>query len=184
MLVLASASPRRRELLKLTGLKFAVRPAKDEINPPQTLPPAEYAVASALYKAREVASVCGKNDIILGADTVVYLQGEIFGKPHCAEDARRMLETLSGRTHYVCTGYAVIKNGAEHTGCAVTEVEFRALSPKEIESYIATGEPMDKAGAYGIQGRASVFVKRINGDYFNVVGLPLCEIYSKLKEIM
>ncbi|MBP5657154.1 MAG: septum formation protein Maf, partial [Clostridia bacterium] len=177
MLVLASASPRRRELLKLTGLHFAVRPAKDEINPPQTLPPAEYAVASALYKAREVASVCGKNDIILGADTVVYLQGEIFGKPHCAEDARRMLETLSGRTHYVCTGYAVIKGGAEYTGCAVTEVEFRALSPKEIESYIATGEPMDKAGAYGIQGRASVFVKRINGDYFNVVGLPLCEIY-------
>ncbi len=184
MLILASASPRRRELLKLTGEKFRVIPAENEINPPKTLPPREYAAQSALYKARAVAPLAGAEDVVLGADTVVYADGEIIGKPHGAADAKRILTRLSGTTHSVCTGYALIKGNAEYIGCVVTEVTFRTLSEREIEDYIATGEPMDKAGAYGIQGRAAVFVSRIDGDYFNVVGLPLCEIYSKLKEIM
>ena len=184
MLVLASASPRRRELMEKTGLEFSVCPAEDEINPPPTLPPAEYAVQSALYKAREVAKRHFAEDIIIGADTVVYADDVIMGKPRDKQDAFRMLRALSGKSHKVCTGYAIIKGSREQTGCAVTKVCFRAISDEEIESYISTGEPMDKAGAYGIQGKAALFVERIEGDYFNVVGLPLCEIYSKLKEIM
>ena len=183
MLILASASPRRRELLSLAKLEFSVCPAKDEINPQNTLPPAEYAVQSALFKAREVAKT-HKDDTVLGADTVVFANGEIMGKPKTKAQAKEMLRALSGRAHKVCTGYAIIKGGAEHTGCVVTDVYFRSLTEREIEDYVATGEPMDKAGAYGIQGGAAVFVERIDGDYFNVVGLPLCEIYCKLKEIM
>jgi len=184
MIVLASASPRRRELMEKTGLEFEVSPAKDEINPPSALPPTEYAIQSALYKAREVAKRFSAGDIVIGADTVVFAGDVIMGKPHDNEEAFRMLKALSGKSHKVCTGYAIIKDGRELTGCAVTKVFFRAISDEEIENYVSTGEPMDKAGAYGIQGKASLFVERIDGDYFNVVGLPLCEIYSKLKEIM
>ena len=184
MIVLASASPRRRELMGKTGLEFSVCPAKDEIDPPPSLPPTEYALQSALYKAREVAKRFSSEDIIIGADTVVCAGDVIMGKPRDKQDAFRMLKALSGKGHKVCTGYAIIKGDRELTGCAVTEVYFREISDEETEDYISTGEPMDKAGAYGIQGKAALFVERIDGDYFNVVGLPLCEIYSKLKEIM
>ena len=184
MLILASASPRRRELLAKTALEFAVRPAAAEINPPETLPPREYALQSALSKARAVAAESVAEDVILGADTVVVAEGRIIGKPRDPDDARRILRLLSGKAHEVCTGYAVIKGKTELTGCAVTRVFFRAITDEEINSYISTGEPMDKAGAYGIQGGGALFVERIEGDYFNVVGLPLCEIYQKLKKIM
>jgi septum formation protein len=173
-LILASASPRRRALLEQVGWQFEVRPAEDAEGPPgEGEDPVAYARRSAEAKARAVSREAPEA-IVLGADTVVAVEGAMLGKPADAEDARRMLAALSGRGHWVHTGISVALAG--ETICAdvaSTEVFFRQLTPEEIEAYIATGEPLDKAGAYGIQGQAAALVERINGCYSNVVGLPL-----------
>lgn len=175
MIILASGSPRRRELLEMLGAEFEVCPAQgDEIVPPG-LSPEETVKALALAKAEEIF---GKrpDGLILAADTVVELDGEILGKPRDEADARRMLSAMSGRSHRVFTGIAAISGTERIVESEETEVTFRPLGEREIFSYVAGGEPMDKAGAYGVQGLASLFVERINGDFFNVMGLPLCRV--------
>ena len=140
------------------------------------------AEALALHKAREVAQQCAPEDIVIGADTIVCLGDTVFGKPHDASDAARMLRALSGRTHTVYTGVAVLRGGEMRTHAEATEVRFRPLTDAEIAGYIATGEPMDKAGAYGIQGKGSLLITGIDGDFFNVMGLPVCALGEMLKE--
>ena len=175
MLILASASPRRADILRRAGLDFRVMPAADEINPSPDLPPERYAAESALNKALSVAARCTPDDVVLAADTVVYLDG-IMGKPKDDGDAFDMLKSLSGRTHSVVTGYAVLHNGETFTGYERTLVTFKELSDGEIAAYIATGEPSDKAGAYAIQGGAGAFVEKTEGDTLNVIGLPTCAV--------
>lgn len=130
-----------------------------------------------------MAEQCAPGDVIIAADTIVCLDGDILGKPHTAEEAGDMLRRLSGREHEVYTGVTVMKDGGIHCGAERTSVRFRALTPGEIAAYVATGEPMDKAGAYGAQGRGSLFVEGITGDFFNVMGLPLCRLGRMLNEI-
>lgn len=172
-IVLASASPRRAALLRQIGLEFDVIPSRIEEGV-GVGDPAEVAEALALSKAEDVAGVAGRA-IVIGADTVVAVGGEILGKPIDCDDARRMLERLSGRVHSVVTGIAVIDAWAPRTVVdhEETRVWFKSLDPEEIDLYVESGEPLDKAGAYGIQGLGSVIVERIEGCYFNVVGLPL-----------
>lgn len=182
-IVLASASPRRRELLEMLGVKdLVVSPACGEEAADPSLPPQELVMALAAGKAREIAASSRPGDIVIGADTIVTLEGRIFGKPRTSSEAAAMLRTLSGRTHEVYTGVCVIADGSEQLRFERTLVTFRSLSDEEIAAYIATGESMDKAGAYGIQGRAALFAERIAGDYFNVMGLPLCLLGEMLKE--
>ena len=175
-LVLASTSPRRRELLGLLGLPFEVVGSRfdESLLSPIGLPPANYVTRLATSKAAEVAARLADPDaVVLGADTTVVLDGDVLNKPANADDAVRMLRRLSGRTHAVYTGLCVLRGEAAQTAHAVTEVTFDSLSDGTITAYVATGEPLDKAGAYGIQGAALAFIPRIQGDYFNVVGLPL-----------
>lgn len=176
-IILASQSPRRRQLLEQMGITgFVVCPAQGEEDMGAHLPPDRLSEALALAKAREVAAQAGPEDMIIAADTIVTLDHQVLGKPHSREEAVSMLETLSGRHHVVYTGLAVLRGGetvSDHEG---TEVRFRPLSREEIEAYVATGEPMDKAGAYGIQGRGALLVEGIVGDYFNVMGLPVCKL--------
>lgn len=176
-IILASQSPRRRQLLEQMGITdFAICPAQGEEDMGAHLPPDRLSEALALAKAREVAAQAGPEDMIIAADTIVTLDHQVLGKPHSREEAVSMLETLSGRHHVVYTGLAVLRGGetvSDHEG---TEVRFRPLSREEIEAYVATGEPMDKAGAYGIQGRGALLVEGIVGDYFNVMGLPVCKL--------
>ena len=183
MLVLASASPRRRELLAQAGFAFSVHPA----HIPEDPLPAENPIAYVTRLAREKAEAVfrelsglgpatgkdGSDLIVLGADTTVTLDGEILAKPADAADASRMLRLLSGRTHHVITGVAVVSGQSTEVGAEVTAVRFLSLSDQEIGDYVSTGEPMDKAGAYAIQGRAARWIPRVEGCYFNVVGLPL-----------
>lgn len=171
--ILASASPRRRELLAVVMEKFQVLPSSfDESLVPGELAPAEHVEYLALMKARDVAA--DKPDsLIIGADTIVVVDGAILGKPANTSDAARMLRMLSGRAHQVYTGVAVIFGEREITGVECTDVTFTDLDDETISRYVATGEPMDKAGAYAIQGRASVLISSICGCYSNVVGLPL-----------
>lgn len=182
-LILASASPRRRELLEGLGLSFEVRPAAGEERPAPGLDGAQTARALSKAKCLEVAKTASAEDVIIAADTVVVLDGEILGKPRDEADARNMLAALSGREHAVYTGVTVTRNGGFRSDVEETLVRFRALTGAEIEAYLLTGEPMDKAGAYGIQGRAALFVEGIEGDYFNVVGLPLCKLGQMLNEL-
>lgn len=187
-LILASASPRRRELMGLMGLPFEVRVSTyDEPAPPDTpIPLAGFVTELAVGKGRAVAEHAGPNCLVIGADTIVTLdQGEIglpVGKPIDAEDARRMLGLLSGAVHVVYTGVALLKTGLagdiELPLCNVTrtKVTFRELNDAMVSGYLRTGEPYDKAGAYGAQGYAAPFIERIEGDYFNVVGLPLSAV--------
>ena len=175
-LVLASTSPRRRELLGLLGLPFEVVASRfDEAAlSPHGLPPADYVTELATGKAAEVAARLADPDaVVLGADTTVVLDGDVLNKPFDAEDAVRMLRRLSGRTHAVYTGLCVMRGDAAQTAHAVTEVTFDPLSDDTIRTYVATGEPLDKAGAYGVQGKALAFIPKIEGDYYTVVGLPL-----------
>ena len=181
-IVLASGSPRRRELLEMLGLGFRVCPAKGEETAPKGAGPEATVGALAAAKASEVAQGC-PDSLVIAADTIVWAQGRILGKPRDEADAKRMLHMLSGDTHEVYTGVAIIYRGKSVCGAERTKVFFRELSDDEIDGYVATGEPMDKAGAYGIQGRASLMVRRIEGDYFNVVGLPLCRLGQMLEEI-
>jgi len=179
-LILASASPRRRELLARFGVPFATDPAGGPEVPPAGADARETVAALSAGKA----SLCAARhpgDLIIGADTVVELGGTILGKPRDEEDAFSMLRALSGNMHRVWTGVTLARDSELITGVEMTSVFFRPLSDREIRAYIASGEPMDKAGAYGIQGLASLFVERIDGDYFNVVGLPLCRLGQMLE---
>lgn len=181
--VLASGSPRRRELLAQMGVAdFEVLPARGKETAPLGLGPAELVEHLALQKAREVFAL-RPGAAVIGADTVVALEGRILGKPRDAADAAKMLSALSGRSHEVYTGMAVLAGGDVLTHVERTEVEFRTLAAEEIAAYVATGEPMDKAGGYGIQGRACIFIRGIRGDYYNVVGLPVCALHELLARL-
>lgn len=175
-IILASQSPRRKELLEQIGLDFQIIPAKGEEAADASLPPAEYVKQLALHKAAEVAASCAPEDIVIGADTIVVLDGEILGKPNNAAHAFKMLSRLATRRHTVYTGVALVQGERQMLGVEATQVRFCSLTEQEILDYVSTGEPMDKAGAYGIQGRGALFIDSIHGDYFNVVGLPLCRL--------
>lgn len=173
--ILASASPRRKELLAMFISDFAVCPSDIPEIVPNDLPIEEHSEYLARLKANDIAQKYPE-DIIIGADTSVILGNEILGKPKNREDAKRMLKTLSGNTHKVITGCAVVKNGVCKSFSVVTEVEFFELTDTEIENYLDTNEYCDKAGSYGIQGFGGLFVKGIKGDYYNVVGLPIAHL--------
>ena len=182
--ILASKSPRRKELLKNIGLDVQIFPANVDESALKDLPPEKMVQQLAMLKASHVAHTFNCEVYVIGADTVVVLDGEVFGKPHNIEEAVGMLSRLSGKTHSVYTGYCVIntKTNTAVSKCEKTEVTFRKLSEKEIMAYVKTREPMDKAGAYGIQEKGSIFIEKINGDYFNVVGLPVCALSKMLAE--
>ncbi len=182
-IILASNSPRRRELLAQIGLAFTVAPSHVDESVLPGEAPVSYAERVAQDKARAAAKQAGKG-IVIAADTIVVVGGAILGKPADAADARRMLTELSGREHEVVTGLAVMDAASEQcvTRISITKVWFRDLTEREIASYVATGEPLDKAGAYGIQGRGALLVERIEGCYSNVVGLPLSLLGEMLRE--
>ncbi|MEO7145948.1 MAG: Maf family protein [Bryobacteraceae bacterium] len=180
MLILASQSPRRREILSNAGIPCEVRPAHVD----ERHVPGESAEEYVKRLAREKAEAAPESKaVVLGADTVVVVDDTILGKPVDAEDARRMLRLLSGREHRVLTGICLRRGGRTIVEVEATRVHFVALSEAEIGDYAASGEPMDKAGAYAIQGIASKFIDRIDGCYFNVVGLPVALVYKKLKQL-
>ena len=182
-IVLASSSPRRRELMEMLDVEnLIILPARGEEVPPEHASGPELVKALALAKAREVAASCSEEDFVIGADTIVWVDGHPFGKPHSEEEAARMLRRLSGDRHTVYTGVAVLHGGREDVEFEESRVWFRELSEEEIARYIATGEPMDKAGAYGAQGRGALFVRAIEGDFFNVMGLPLCRLGQMRKK--
>ena len=176
-LVLASKSPRRSEILKNAGYEFTVRVADADETIPDGTRPEDAVVFLAARKAMAVERA--DDETILGADTIVVLDNKILGKPKDREDAYNMLKSLSGRAHSVFTGVCIIENGKSMTFAEETQVEFLSLTDKEIYEYIDTNDCYDKAGAYGIQGYASKFIRRISGDYFNVVGLPISAIFEK-----
>lgn len=181
-IILASQSPRRRELLALIGIPHDVRPA----NVDERLLPGEQPVPHAERLARAKAETIARTEpeaVVIGSDTIVVLDGEILGKPVTAEEAADTLRRLSGRTHTVHTAVAVARNGRMVSGVESVEVTFRPLSGAQIEAYVATGEPMDKAGAYGIQGYGAVIVERVHGDYFAVMGLALGRLVVLLGEV-
>jgi septum formation protein len=191
MLVLASASPRRRELLAQAGYSFTVHPAHIPEDPLPNEDPIACVTRLACEKAQavfaELSPTWEKEGLdgqsVLAADTIVTLDNQILGKPSDPADAARMLRLLSGRTHQVITGVALISATSTQVAAETTAVTFRALSEQEIADYIATGEPMDKAGAYAIQGRAARWIPRIEGDYFNVVGLPIALVSALLESV-
>lgn len=180
-LILASQSPRRRELLGLFQIPFVVRIADiDETMDPKRNPYDEVARVS---RAKAEATRRNAEDVVVAADTIVVCDGTVLGKPHSPEEAVRMLSLLSGRDHQVMTGMTVLRGNTAATVTEVTDIHFRPLSQKEIARYVASGEPMDKAGAYGIQGGAALFAEKLSGDYYNVMGLPVCRLGQLLKEI-
>lgn len=179
-LILASGSPRRRELLAQTGRLFRIIVSDADEIETADMSPTEVAVHNARVKALAVAANVPDSATIIGADTIVVLDGCVFGKPADEEDARRMLSDLSGKTHQVITGVCLVRGEQCTTFAETTNVYFRELTAGEIDAYIATGEPLDKAGAYGIQGAASAFVDHIEGDYDNVVGLPVTRLERAL----
>ena len=182
-LILASGSPRRRELLEKFSLPFEILPACGEEHAESGLSPEETVIALARAKAREVAARVGDSSaVILAADTVVECDGRILGKPHGEAGAREMLSALSGREHRVWSGLCVREGERERVAAEATKVFFRPLREEELTLYIQSGEPLDKAGAYGYQGLAGAFVERIEGDYYNVIGLPLCRLGELLRE--
>ena len=186
-IILASASPRRRALLEMLGVRdLHVMPALGEEASCTELSPQETVSVLSYAKAKEVSDRCRKIDlhgVIIAADTVVATGNCILGKPHNKQHAAEMLRQLSGHTHTVFTGVTVIAGTQQLTAVEKTDVTFRDLTEREIAAYIETGEPMDKAGAYGIQGVASLFVEKLDGDFFNVVGLPLCRLAQMLSEV-
>ncbi len=188
-LVLASASPRRVALLHQLGLKFEQHPSPEEEPAPGTSSPRDHALAAAAAKAAAVHGALrawrrGSTAIVIGADTVVGLDDGILGKPRDTGDAAAMLQSLSGRRHEVFTGIFLKGPGdREAVDCVRTEVRMRTLSAEEIECYVESGEPMDKAGSYAIQGRGARFVESINGCYYNVVGLPIARLSAMLEEL-
>lgn len=181
-IVLASASPRRRELLETLGVKFEIVPALEPERPPEGADAERTVRALSRSKALEVVRK-RPEAVVVGADTVVACGEKILGKPHSEEDARQMLRMLSGRVHSVFTGVTIARGGEVLTEAEQTRVFFRPIADAEITRYIATGEPMDKAGAYACQGLASLFVERIEGDFFNVMGLPLYRLGRMLEKM-
>lgn len=179
-LILASQSPRRKVLMGFITTDFTVDVCMEEEKVEKGTPADEMVQQLALQKAKSVARR-HPGDIVIGCDTVVAIDGEILGKPKNEEDAARMLHRLSGRTHTVYTGVALVQDGREETFLSATGVTFYELEEELIQWYVATGEPADKAGAYGIQGNGSILVKGLEGDYFTVMGLPVGELYRRLK---
>lgn len=182
-LILASGSPRRKEILKQVGLDFCVLPSDvEEVVTKQV--PSDIVMELSRQKAEDVfKKTKGNHKIVLGADTVVAYDGKILGKPKNEEDAKDMLRMLSGKKHSVYTGVTLISDRCRNTFYEETIVEFYPISETDIKAYIASGEPMDKAGAYGIQGKAAVFIKGIVGDYYNVVGLPIAKVLKNLQKM-
>ncbi|NMC73850.1 MAG: septum formation inhibitor Maf [Geobacteraceae bacterium] len=183
-IVLASASPRRVELLRSAGISFQVRPGEIDETFREGEQPEAHALRLASEKARAVAT-CNGGRFFIGADTIVVSGGEVMGKPRDAADAERMLNRLSGTAHEVITGFSVFDSGTgrEVAEAVTTRVFFKLLRSDEIHDYIATGCPFDKAGAYAIQGKAAYMIRRIEGSYTNVVGLPLCEVVEALRNL-
>ena len=180
-LVLASASPRRKELLGLFRLPFSIRVADIDETMDMEKPPFDEVARVSAEKA--AATPREADDVVVAADTIVVCEGKVLGKPRSEEEAVEMLRLLSGRDHQVMTGVTVAAGEQIQSFTEVTDIHFRELSDKEIKAYVATGEPMDKAGAYGIQGGAALFCTRMVGDYYNVMGLPVCRLGQVLREM-
>ena len=180
-LILASQSPRRKELLGLMGHPFIIRVADIDETMDPTKPPFDEVARVSRLKALAIQR--GEDDIVVAADTIVVCGEQVLGKPRDEADAFRMLRLLSGRDHQVMTGMTVLRGGKALTCTEVTDIHFRVLSEKEIEGYVASGEPMDKAGSYGIQGGAALFAEKMVGDYYNVMGLPVCKLWQLLQKI-
>lgn len=178
-IILASSSPRRKELLTTAGIEFEIHVKEVDESVPDGTPPAEAAKMTAAKKAAAVAEDYA-DCVVIGADTIVVANGKILGKPKDEADAESMLRMLSGIEHEVITGVCIIRNGTSETFAQISKVKFYDLTDSEISAYVATKEPMDKAGAYGIQGLGCKLVERIEGDYFNIVGLPVAEVCRKL----
>lgn len=181
-IILASKSPRRSELLKQIACKFRIVASEAVEDNEQDIPPELLAVSNARAKAIDVAAKTSDEAVVIGADTIVVLQNRVYGKPSDIDDARHMLIELSGQEHKVITGMAVATGGHVFTDFAVTLVKMRELDERQIETYIQSGEPMDKAGAYAIQGKGALLVESIQGCYYNVVGLPLVTLDILLKK--
>lgn len=181
MIILASKSPRRRELFALLGVEYQVlvQDTEERVNP--TLSPREAVQQISRGKAEAVLSLTEPGDLIVAADTVVVLGDRVLGKPHDPAEARAMLRALSGKTHRVMTGVTVRQGDRELLHTEITEVTFRDLTEVEIATYVATGDPMDKAGAYGVQNEGALFVSGLKGDFFNVMGLPVCALAQMLR---
>lgn len=182
-LILASGSPRRRELMGFITDSFTVKVSDAEENTDFSQTPDRIVISLAEQKGRAVMPLCSENDVIISADTVVFIDGEVLGKPENADGARAMLRHLSGRTHTVYTGVSIHAPNGTVSFSDKTDVTFNELSDCDIESYIATGEPFDKAGAYGIQGKGALLVKGICGDFYNVMGFPVARMYRELKRL-
>jgi septum formation protein len=182
-IVLASGSPRRKELLEKIGLTFIVDPSNSDENPLLSFKPEGMAKAISLAKALKVASKYS-DAIVIAADTIGIFRGKLVGKPANAEDAKMMLSKLSGKSHRVITGYTILDTSSKQvtTHSVETRVFIKKLTPEEIANYVNSGEPLDKAGAYGIQGLGSIIVEKIFGDYYNVMGLPVCALGESLKK--
>ncbi len=182
-IILASKSPRRKELLKLLNVPFSVEVSHTDEYYDENLPPHEIVEYLSLHKAKKIA-IANPQNIVIGADTIVAINNHILEKPKSSSDAFQMLKLLSNQTHQVITGITIIYNNQIESFNSFTEVTFYELSDQEILDYINTKEPFDKAGGYGIQGYAAKFVKQLIGDYFTVVGLPVGELYQRLKKYL
>ena len=180
-LILASASPRRKELLSLFGVPFVIRAA--DIDETMDLNAAPYDEVGRVSRLKALATAREAGDVVIAADTIVVCAGKVLGKPHDADDAMAMLRLLSGRDHQVMTGVTVLRDERAVTFTEVTDLHFRELTDKEIGRYVASGEPMDKAGSYGIQGGAALFCTGMTGDYYNVMGLPVCRLGRVLVQL-
>ena len=180
-LILASASPRRKELLGLFGIPFEIKVADIDETMDQNKAP--FDEVGRVSRAKALAVPREGGDIVIAADTIVVCQNKVLGKPHSQDEAKEMLRLLSGRDHQVMTGCTVLRGERSETFTEVTDLHFRPLGEKEIEKYVASGEPMDKAGAYGIQGGAALFCEKMAGDYYNVMGLPVCRLWKTLAKI-
>ena len=182
-IILASASPRRKEILSLTGLRFSVDPSDYEERFDNSINPHILAKRLSLEKARAIAGKY-RDALIIAADTFIVFRGKLLGKPHTSKEARKILRLLNGKSHSVITGYTMLDTGTGQkiTRSVETKVWFKKMSSQELDAYAATGEPIGKAGAYAIQGRGAMIVKKIEGDYLNVVGLPLFDLAESLKK--
>ena len=180
-LILASQSPRRKELLGLFGQSFLIRVA--DIDETMDLTRSAYDEVARVSRCKALAVEREEDDVVVAADTIVVCDGQVLGKPKSEAEALRMLQLLSGRDHQVMTGVTVLRGDRVETFTEVTDLHFRELSLREMQQYVASGEPMDKAGAYGIQGGAALFCQRMTGDYYNVMGLPVCRLGQVLREM-
>ncbi len=180
-LILASQSPRRKELLGLFGIPFVIRAADIDETMDASRPAAEE--VARVSRSKALATLREADDVVIAADTIVVCEGKVLGKPRTEAEAKEMLSLLSGRDHQVMTGVTVLRGDTETVFTEITDLHFKVLSRGEIHRYVATGEPMDKAGAYGIQGGAALFCERIVGDYYNVVGLPVCKLGEVLRKM-